>query len=96
MIFDQAHVSRAAIVYDGRVGQVPFNEAYATVQGHVVQFNDAMHGEPGEDNATAVNWTLRQAPSVIKDDSQRLDFAENGVQPLQRCYESMKPSNCRP
>ncbi|KAK5112293.1 hypothetical protein LTR85_011565 [Meristemomyces frigidus] len=46
--------------------------------------------EAGGDYALAVSWTLKQAPAVLKDEKWRIEFAENVVQPLQACYESMK------
>ena len=47
--------------------------------------------EAGVDYATAVKRALKRAPALIKDDTWRADFAKNVVQPLQRCFESMKP-----
>lgn len=43
--------------------------------------------EAGDDYATAVDWTLRQAPVVCRDDKWRAEFAQNVVQPLQRHYD---------
>ena len=48
--------------------------------------------EAGPDYATAVNWTLRQAPAVLKDEKWREEFAQNVVQPLQRNFEHLRPN----
>ena len=53
---------------------------------------DDVQGEAGEDYANAVNWTLRQAPAMLKDEKWREEFARNVVQPLQRYYEYLHPS----
>lgn len=48
-------------------------------------------GEAGEDYAMATEWTLRQSPAVLRDEKWREEFAQNVVQPLQRCYEAFHP-----
>jgi len=58
-------------------------------QAIACEWADEVSEEAGGDYALAVNWTLKQAPAVLKDDKWRIDFAQNVVQPLQRCYESM-------
>lgn len=50
-----------------------------------------MSEEAGEDYALAVKWALKEAPAVTHTDSWRADFAQNVVQPLQRCSEFLKP-----
>jgi hypothetical protein len=47
--------------------------------------------EAGDDYSTAVSWALKQAPVNLTDDSWRVDFAENVVQPLQRCCDFLRP-----
>lgn len=56
---------------------------------------DEVEDEAGEEYSSAVSWTLRQVPRIKdgKDDDWRADFAENVVQPLQRCYEFLNPSS---
>jgi hypothetical protein len=51
----------------------------------------AVQGEAGEDYANAVNWTLKEAPVELKDEKWREVFAQNVVQPLQRCHEYLHP-----
>jgi hypothetical protein len=53
---------------------------------------DEVQGEAGEDYATAVDWTLKQSPAVLRDDKWREEFAQNVVQPLQRYYEYLHPT----
>ncbi|KAK4501025.1 hypothetical protein PRZ48_006831 [Zasmidium cellare] len=65
-------------------------------QAVACEWLEDVQGEAGEDYATAVNWTLRQAPIVIKDDKWRADFASNVVQPLQRYYEYLNPRTGNP
>lgn len=51
------------------------------------QWLEDVEGDAGVDYASAVEWTLRQAPVAAKDNNWRLDFAENVVQPLARYCE---------
>ncbi|WPB02465.1 uncharacterized protein RHO25_007101 [Cercospora beticola] len=60
-------------------------------QAVACEWMDDVQGEAGEEYATAVTWTLRQAPVAVKDDGWRADFAQNVVQPLQRYYEYLNP-----
>lgn len=62
-------------------------------QAVACEWMDDVQGEAGEEYATAVTWTLRQAPAIVKDGSWRADFAQNVVQPLQRYYEYLNPKN---
>lgn len=48
-----------------------------------------MQGTAGEDYALAVSWTLNNGPLEAVDQSWRKDFAENVVQRLQRCCDSL-------
>ena len=75
------------------------NPAYATLKNDPVmrqtvacEWLDEVEGEAGEDYSNAVNWTLRQAPAILKDDKWREEFAQNVVQPLQRYYEYLHPA----
>lgn len=61
-----------------------------------VQWLEDVQGEAGDDWVEATEWTLRKAPTVLKDDTWRMDFAEHVVQPLQRCCESMNPRRGKP
>ncbi|KAF2163556.1 hypothetical protein M409DRAFT_26168 [Zasmidium cellare ATCC 36951] len=65
-------------------------------QAVACEWLEDVQGEAGEDYATAVNWTLRQAPIVVKDDRWRADFANSVVQPLQRYYEYLNPKLSNP
>ncbi|WPH03870.1 Hypothetical protein R9X50_00675300 [Acrodontium crateriforme] len=52
-------------------------------------------GEAGPEYAAALEWTLRSAPAVAGCGSSgkwRADFASMVIQPLQRCYEFMRPT----
>jgi hypothetical protein len=51
-----------------------------------------VEGEAGEQYATAVRFCLQQAPTSLKDEKWRVEFAESVVWPLQQCHESMQPS----
>lgn len=51
-----------------------------------------VEGEAGEQYSNAVRFCLQQAPTSLKDDKWRVDFAQSVVWPLQQCYESMQPS----
>jgi len=51
-----------------------------------------VEGEAGEQYANAVRFCLQQAPTSLKDDKWRADFAQSVVWPLQQCHESMQPS----
>ncbi|TKA63099.1 hypothetical protein B0A55_09554 [Friedmanniomyces simplex] len=57
-----------------------------------------VEGEAGDDYASAVNWTLRQAPLVGQTNRWREDFAQNVVQPLQSISKASRhphaPSTC--
>lgn len=50
---------------------------------------EKMQGTTGENYALAVSWTLRNGPLEAVDQSWRRDFAENVVQRLQRCCDSL-------
>ncbi len=76
------------------------NPAYALLksdasmrQSIACQWLKDVDGEAGEDYAFAVNWTLRQAPLVVRGNKWREDFAQNVVQPLQRHYEYLHPAS---
>ena len=51
-----------------------------------------VQGEAGEQYANAVRFCLQQAPTSLKDEKWRMDFAQSVVWPLQQCHESMQPS----
>jgi len=51
-----------------------------------------VEGEAGEQYANAVKFCLQQAPTSLKDEKWRVDFAQSVVWPLQQCHESMQPS----
>jgi hypothetical protein len=51
-----------------------------------------VEGEAGEQYANAVRFCLQQAPTSLKDEKWRVDFAQSVVWPLQQCHESMQPS----
>lgn len=51
-----------------------------------------VEGEAGEQYANAVRFCLQQAPTSLKDEKWRGDFAQSVVWPLQQCHESMQPS----
>lgn len=65
-------------------------------QAMACQWLEDVEGDAGVDYAGAVEWTLRQAPVTVKDNSWRLDFAENVVQPLARNYEMLTGSKLPP
>ncbi|GIZ44581.1 hypothetical protein CKM354_000777500 [Cercospora kikuchii] len=60
-------------------------------QAVAFEWLDDVQGEAGEEYATAVTWTLRHVPGIVKDGSWRADFAKNVVQPLHRYYEYLNP-----
>ena len=81
---------------DHKMWQTP---GYAILQNDAMmrqtvayEWLDDVQGEAGEDYANAVNWTLRQAPAMLKNEQWREEFAQNVVQPLQRYYEYLHPS----
>jgi len=51
-----------------------------------------VEGEAGGQYANAVKFCLQQAPTSLKDDKWRVEFAQSVVWPLQQCHESMQPS----
>lgn len=57
---------------------------------------EGVEEDAGVDYSSAVEWTLRQAPVAVKDNTWRQDFAENVVQPLARNYELLSGSKARP
>ena len=74
------------------------NPAYAPLRSDpnmrqviACQWLKDVEGEAG-DYASAVNWTLRQAPLVVQGNKWREEFALNVVQPLQRYYEYLHPA----
>ena len=50
-----------------------------------------VEGEAGEQYANAVRYCLQEAPTSLKDEKWRIDFAQSVVWPLQQCHESMQP-----
>jgi hypothetical protein len=60
-------------------------------QAVACEWLDEVEDEAGGDYFVALNWTLKQAPAILKDENWRSEFAENVVFPLQRCYEAMRP-----
>ncbi|KAK0935026.1 hypothetical protein LTR29_013440 [Friedmanniomyces endolithicus] len=75
------------------------NPAYAPLRSDpnmrqviACQWLKDVEGEAGDDYASAVNWTLRQAPLVVQGNKWREEFALNVVQPLQRYYEYLHPA----
>jgi hypothetical protein len=73
-------------------GYAPLKNDPIIRQTVACEWLDDVKGEAGEDYANAVNWTLHQAPAVLKDEKWREEFAQNVVQPLQRYYEYLHPS----
>ena len=58
-------------------------------QAVAYEWAEDVEEQEGVDYATAVKWCLRESPTSIADDKWREDFAQNVVQPLQRCYDFM-------